>query len=330
VAVSPNLRIGALGAAAITPDALVKPARAVPRVELVAVAARDRARGEAFAAEHGVPRVHGSYAELIADPEIDAVYNPLPNSLHAEWTIAALEAGKHVLCEKPFTNNAEEARQVAAVAERTGLVVMEAFHYRYHPLMQRAVEVARSGELGELRFVEAWMQVPLFKRTDIRHDLALGGGAQMDLGAYTTHQVRTLMGAEPTVTAATAKERSPGVDRWMRADLSFPSGAVGRTTVSLYGGVPLRLAVHLVGTKGVMKVLNPTQPMLFSRFTVKVGGHKRRESFPRTPTYDYQLAAFAAAVLDGGPVLTPPADSIATMEVIDAVYTAAGLAPRGT
>jgi len=324
------LRIGAFGAAAITPDALVKPARTERRAEVVAVAARDRDRAQAFATEHSIPTVHGSYDELLADPDIDAVDNPLPNSLHAEWTIAALEAGKHVLCEKPFTNNADEAREVAAVAERTGQVVMEAFHYRYHPLMARAVEVARSGELGELRSVEAWMQVPLFKRSDIRFELALGGGAGMDVGAYTTHQVRTLVGTEPTVVSASAKERSPGVDRWMRAELAFPDGVTGRTTVSLYGGVPLRLALHLVGSKGVLKILNPTQPSLFSRFSVKVGDHRRHESFSRRPTYSYQLEAFVAAVLDGGPVLTPPADSIANMEVIDAIYRAAGLSPRGT
>jgi predicted dehydrogenase len=116
----------------------------------------------------------------------------------------------------------------------------------------------------------------------------------------------------------------------MRAELAFPSGAVGRTTVSLYGGVPLRLGFHLVGSKGVLKVMNPTLPSMYSRFTVKVGGHRRRESFPRTPTYTYQLEAFVAAVLDGAPLLTPPADSIANMKVIDDVYTAAGLRPRGT
>ena len=325
-----TLRIGTLGAAAITPKALITPAATAARAEVVAVAARDRARAEAFATKHDLPRVHGSYAELIADPDVDAVYNPLPNSLHAEWTIAALEAGKHVLCEKPFTANTDEAREVAAVAERTGLVVMEAFHYRYHPLMRRAVEVARSGELGELRHVEAWMQAPLYKRADIRYELDLAGGATMDLGAYTTHQVRTLLAEEPTVTSAVAKERSPGVDRWMRAELAFPSGAVGRTTVSLYGGVPLRIGFHLVGSKGVLKVVNPTLPSIYSRFTVKVGGTRRHESFPRTPTYSYQLDAFVAAVLDEAPLPTPPSDSIANMKVIDDIYTAAGLHPRGT
>ncbi len=327
---SRRLRIGTLGAAAITPAALVKPARSVPRAEVVAVAARDRARAERFTAKHAIARVHGSYAELIADPDIDAVYNPLPNSLHGEWTIAALEAGKHVLCEKPFTSNAAEAQQVADTARRTGNVVMEAFHYRYHPVMQRAVEVVRSGEIGEIRWVDAWMQAPLMKRQDIRYELDLAGGATMDLGAYTTHQVRTLTGLEPKVSAARAKERSPGVDRWMRAHLSFPSGALGRTTVSLYGAVPLSLGFHAIGSLGQLKVVNPTLPSIYSRFTVKVGGRRRRERFPRRPTYTYQLEAFVAAVLDGAPVLTPPEDSVANMAVIDAIYTAAGLSPRAS
>src|ERR1700749_184013 len=128
------VRIGVLGSARIAPSALIAPARDNAEAGVVAVAARDRGRESAYAQKHGIGRVHGSYEDLLADPDIDAVYNPLPNALHAEGTIAALEAGKHVLCEKPFTNNAAEAEQVAAVADRTGLVVMEAFHYRYHPL----------------------------------------------------------------------------------------------------------------------------------------------------------------------------------------------------
>jgi predicted dehydrogenase len=326
---TPTLRVGTLGAAAITPAALVTPVRAVPRAELVAVAARDRDRAEAFASKHGIPRVHGSYDELLADPDVDAVYNPLPNGLHAEWTIAALEAGKHVLCEKPFTSNADEARHVAAVAGRTGLVVMEAFHYRYHPLMRRAVELCRSGGLGELRRVDAWMQAPLFKPGDIRFRHELAGGAQMDLGAYTTHQVRTLTGREPEVVSARARRHSARVDRWMRAELRFADGTTSRTTVSLYGAVPVRLGFHVVGTEGELKVMNPTLPSMYSRFTVRVGDRRRRERFPRTPTYTYQLEAFAAAVLDGAAVLTPPEDSIANMEAIDAIYEAAGLGPRG-
>jgi predicted dehydrogenase len=324
-----TLRIAILGAASIAPNALIKPAREVERVEVVAVAARDRARADAFASKWSIPKVHDSYDAVVEDADVDAIYNPLPNSLHASWTTAALEAGKHVLCEKPLTSNAEQARQVGATASRAGRVLMEAFHYRYHPLMLRAVEVAQSGELGELRHVESWMQIPLFKRRDIRFDLSLAGGAVMDLGCYSIHQLRSLTGEEPTVLAAAARERTPGLDRWMRAELAFPGGATGRFTVSLYGARVLRIGFRVVGSDGELRVFNPAGPQFLHRFSVQQNdGSSRREQFPRIPTYRYQLEAFRDAVLDGGPVLTGPADSEANMAVVDAVYEAAGLPIR--
>src|ERR1700676_3838384 len=149
----PTIRIGVLGAARIAPAALLRPARHVPDVEVVAVAARDRDRATAFAAKHGIGRVLSSYEELVSDPGIDAVYNPLPNGLHGRWTKAALAAGKHVLCEKPFTANADEARDVAA-AIPPGVVVMEAFHYRYHPVFRRALELLDEGAVGTVRRIE--------------------------------------------------------------------------------------------------------------------------------------------------------------------------------
>ena len=161
-------------------------------VELRAVAARDGERARAFAAKHGIPVVHTSYEALLADPEIDAIYNPLPNGLHGVWTMRALRAGKHVLCEKPFTANADEAREVAAVARETGRFVMEAFHWRYHPLAARMLEILASGELGELRHVEAHLCAPLLNTKDIRYRLDLAGGAAMDMGCYVLHFVRTL------------------------------------------------------------------------------------------------------------------------------------------
>ena len=145
------LRIGVLGAARIAPSALIKPAKDNADVVVAAVAARDGSRARAFAAKHGIARVHESYEALIADPDLDAVYNPLPNGLHGKWTRAALAAGKHVLCEKPFTANAAEAREIADLAAKSDRVVMEAFHYRYHPLALRTEQIIASGELGKLR-----------------------------------------------------------------------------------------------------------------------------------------------------------------------------------
>src|ERR1700733_5736107 len=149
------LRTGGLGAASIAPSALIKPAANNAEVVVAAVAARDAARAQEFAAKHGISRVHESYEALIADPDLDAVYNPLPNGLHGKWTRAALVAGKHVLCEKPFTANAAEARQIADLAAKSDRVVMEAFHYRYHPMTLRTEQIIASGVIGKLQRVEA-------------------------------------------------------------------------------------------------------------------------------------------------------------------------------
>jgi predicted dehydrogenase len=323
-----RVRIGCLGAARIAPAALFKPASASEEVDATALAARDAERARAFAAKHGVPVVRDSYDALLADPDVDAIYNPLPNGLHGLWTIKALEAGKHVLCEKPFTANAPEAERVAAAADRSGLVVMEAFHWRYHPLAARMLEIVNSGELGQVKHIETWMCFPLFKRDDIRWQLDLAGGALMDAGCYAVHMLRTLAGAEPEVVSAEAKARAPGVDRVMRADMRFADGRTGRINTSMWSTTVLRIAVRVEGERGVLKVFNPTAPQYFHRVTVKSGGRTRHERVKGRSTYSYQLAAFAGAVLRGEPTLTPPTDSIATMRVIDDIYRAAGMEPR--
>jgi predicted dehydrogenase len=170
--------------------ALINPAKKNSDVVVAAVAARDASRAHAFATKHGIPRVHENYDALIADPDLDAVYNPLPNGLHGRWTRAALAAGKHVLCEKPFTANAAEAREIADLAAKSDRVVMEAFHYRYHPLSLRAEEIVASGELGKLKRVETAMCFPLPKFSDIRYNYSLAGGATMDAGCYAVHMSR--------------------------------------------------------------------------------------------------------------------------------------------
>jgi len=336
------IRMGCLGAAKIAPPALVKPASRTPGVEVRAVAARDPARARAFASKHAIPVVHSSYEDLLADPDIDAVYNPLPNGLHGGWTIRALQAGKHVLCEKPFTANAAEAEEVATAATATGLVVMEAFHWRYHPLAARLLDIVAGGDLGPVRRIEATVCFPLFKPSDIRWRLDLAGGAQMDAGCYAVHLVRTLanahatgtapaagsggVGGEPAVVRATARERSPGVDRSMRAELVFADGRTAMTTCSM-ASAP-RVGAVVIGERATLRVTNPLAPQIWHRVTVKGPGGTRHERVAGGPTYGYQLAAFVAAVRDGAPTLTPPADSIATMTVIDEIYRAAGMSIR--
>src|SRR5690348_6622095 len=168
-----QIQIGVLGAARIVPPALIKPAHQVPEVTVYGIAARNVARAHAFAQKHQIPHVFASYEELLADSNIDAVYIPLPNSLHAPWTLRALAAGKHVLCEKPFAANAEEAERMAQAAQQSNLVLMEAFHYRYHPLAARMQEIVTSGELGAIRRIEASLCFPLLSSRDIRYSLDL-------------------------------------------------------------------------------------------------------------------------------------------------------------
>jgi predicted dehydrogenase len=326
------VRFGVLGAARITPAALVRPARTNPEVTVEVVAARDSGRAAAFARRQRVPRVLPNYEAVVSDPEVDAVYVPLPNSLHAEWTLAAIAAGKHVLCEKPFTSNAEQARMVSAAARasRPGLVVMEAFHYRHHPLAKRMREIVDSGELGRLLHIETWLSAPIFNKSDIRYQLDLSGGAMMDMGSYVVHMARMLGGGEPTVVAAEAKMQSPGVDRAMRARLQFAAGHTASVHCSMWSSSVLHLSARVVGDEGELRVFNPIGPQYASWLAVRSGGTRRVEIPSRRPTYAYQLDAFCDTVLRGQPVITGPDDAVANMEVVDAVYRAANMAPRAT
>ena len=325
---SAQIRIGILGAANIAPMALTKPAKENAEVVVAAVAARDLSRARAFAAKHDIATVHESYEALIADPDVDAVYNPLPNGLHGRWTRAALAAGKHVLCEKPFTANAAEAREIADLASQSDRVVMEAFHYRYHPLALRVEEIIASGELGKLKRVETAMCFPLPKFSDIRYNYALAGGATMDAGCYAVHMARTFGGGTPEVVSAQVKLRNPQIDRAMTAELRFPEGHTGRIRCSMWSSNPLRISAKVIGERGELGVLNPVLPQMFHRLSVRSAEGKRVERFTRRPTYAYQLDAFVAAVLRGEPVKTTPADAIENMTVIDAIYRAAGLPLR--
>ena len=322
------LRIGILGAARIAPAAVIKPARRTGCVHVTAVAARDHGRASEFARRQGIPRVLGSYSELIEDPEIDAVYNPLPNGLHGRWTIAALKAGKHVLCEKPFTANANEARAVAEVDNGTpGRVVMEAFHYQYHPLCRRLVEIVRSGELGNISRVDVAFSAPLWKKGDIRYQLALAGGATMDMGCYPVSLLRLLVPG-PRVISAEAKLSSPGVDRAMDAHFSLPDGGSAHVGCSMFSSSVLRLHAEITGDNGKISVFNPFSPQHGHRMKVTTSLGTRKERFSRKASYDFQLEAFAAAAEDGASFPTTAADAIRTMELIDAIYSASDLPLR--
>jgi predicted dehydrogenase len=324
-----TVRIGVLGASRFVPMTLINPARENSEVVVAAVAARDASRAQAFAAKHGIARAHDSYEALIADPDLDAVYIVLPNNLHGRWTQAALAAGKHVLCEKPFTANAAEAREIAKLAAESDRVVMEAFQYRYHPLTLRAGQIVASGELGKVQRVEVTLCVLLPKRSNGNiYDYALAGGATMDAGSYAVDMVRVFGGSTPEVVSAQAKLSDPRVDRAMTAELRFANGHTGRIRCAVWSSDLMRASAKVVGDRGALRVLSPAAPHMFGRLSVRSADGKRVERFARRSSYAYQLDAFTAAVLRGAPVKTTPEDAVENMAVIDAIYDAAGLPLR--
>jgi hypothetical protein len=322
------IRIGVLGAARIAPPAIIRPARAIDGVQVTAIAARDRTRADAFAQKQGVPRVFDSYQELIDDPDIDAIYNPLPNGLHGYWTLKAIDAGKHVLCEKPFAANMNEATAVTERIEAQDKIVMEAFHYRYHPVMKRVEEILANGELGEIQTVSTSLCIPLPMHNDIRYHEYLAGGAAMDIGCYATNLWRVLSQSEPTVTSATAKTIRPNVDRAMHATLTSPLGATGTLDASLLSSKLFKLSGKANGSLGSLSLFNPLGPQFYHRLKITTKRSSRIERFDRVPTYNYQLEAFRDAITIGTPFPTTPRDSINTMRIIDAMYMAAGMTPR--
>src|ERR1700685_1999777 len=253
------IRFGILGAARIAPDALIKAAHNVPEAEVVAGAARDQKRAREFAAANGIPRVLASYDDLVNDPELDVIYNPLPNSLHCEWTIAALRAGKHVLCEKPIASNAIEAERMARAADETGKILGEAFHYRYHPLADRIRALMHDGTLGRLVHVEGQFSVPI-PETNIRFDWSLAGGATMDLGCYPLHMIRYFSGLTPRVIRARAEIGPKNIDIAMDVDLELAPGVTAKMSCAMKKDSPLAATFIARGERGELRVFNPIAP----------------------------------------------------------------------
>lgn len=322
-----SLRFGVLGAARIAPPALIHPASTVDSVEVTRVAARDRARGEAFAAEHGIANVSATYADVIGADDVDVVYNPLPMNLHAEWTIAALEAGKHVLCEKPFASNADEAAEMVAAAQRTGMILGEAFHYFYHPYFQHVKALVDHGVIGDVTHLNAEFAISI-GQPDIRWDYATSGGSTMDLGCYPIHWVRSIMGEQPAVDSATATVGTPNIDADLEGHLTFPSGATARIFSSMIADdESIKLEIH--GTTGSITAINPLAPQNGNSVTVKSAQGSTSYTIDSGVTYAHMLRAFANHVTHGTPYPTAGQDSINNMATIDALYQAANLPKRG-
>lgn len=321
-----GLGIGLLGAARITDTAVIHPAKVIPQCRVTAVAARDKARAEAFASEHGIGAVLDNYEQVIASEAVGLVYNPLPINLHADWTIKALEAGKPVLCEKPFAMNADEARAMLAASEASGQRLIEAFHYRYHPAFETCLAWLVADEIGELKEIHAAFDVEIKDNgTEIRHRVETGGGAMMDLGCYPLHWALSVTGEAPSEIESSATLTQAGVDESMRASLTFPSGAVAHLTTNMGPGAAFKAEMKLIGTTGEITFVNPLaphNPFVPGRLTSSRGWEA--EISPIS-TYTYQLAAVWDGLQTGAPLPTEGDMILRQQLALDGIYESAGL-----
>jgi predicted dehydrogenase len=323
------LRWGILSTADIARRKVVPGMRKAARCEITAIASRDEATVRRVAAELEIPRAHASYEALLADPEVDAVYIPLPNHLHAEWTIAAVQAGKHVLCEKPLAMTAADAERMVEAAEAAGVQLMEAFMYRLHPSWLKVHELVRSGRIGPLTSVQSWFSYHNDDATNIRNIREAGGGALFDIGSYCVNLSRWLFGAEPDdVQAAIRRDPELGVDTLTSSILSFADGFAS-FTCSTRAEDDQR--VHIYGTRGRISIgipfnIPPDRP---TEVYVAAGGDPpvapdvKVLTFPTADPYTVEAEQFAAAVLDGTPLPLPPRDAVANLRVIERIFAAA-------
>jgi len=316
-------RIGLLGASRIAPTAVLAPVKSVPGFTVTAIAARDPARARTFADQHGVPAVAQDYATLVAREDVDVVYNALPPVAHAPWTIAALEAGKAVLCEKPFAGDAAEARAMVDAAAVRGLVLIEAFHYRFHTVIRRALEMLGRDEIGAPRRAFAEFYAPIPRNPgELRWSAEQHGGAIMDIGCYPLHALRTLLGGEPAVKDATIQWEG-GVDAETRADLAFPGGVEATIACSMTSERPAG-ALTIEGEAGTLEIVNFMAPQYGCRFTTTIGGEKVSHPTDGPTTYEAQLAHLHQVLTGAAVPLTGGADAIANMAAIDAINRAGG------
>ncbi len=324
------LRWGILSTADIAVKKVIPGMRTASRCEVLAIASRDSGRAETAARELGIPRAYGSYEELLADPDIDAVYVPLPNHLHAAWTIAAARAGKHVLCEKPLSLTAAEAQEMVDACRASGVVLVEAFMYRLHPSWVAVRDLVASGRIGRLQAVQSWFSYFLDDPSNIRNIRDFGGGALYDIGCYSVNLSRMLFGDEPvSVAASIVRDPASGVDILTSGILTFPAGTAAFTCATQ---LEPDQRVHIYGTAGRIEVeipfnIPPDRP---SRVFVTAGGDPPVApatevlEFAPADQYGVQADRFAAAVLDGAPGPVAPSDAVANLRVIERVFEAAG------
>lgn len=310
-----KIRWGVLGVAGIATKKVIPAMKKCTRGDVSAIASRDRNRAEQAARELGIPEAYGSYEELLADPTIDAIYNPLPNHLHVPWSIRAAEAGKHVLCEKPIGLNSRECRELMAARDRTGVKIEEAFMVRVHPQWLRTRELIRAGAIGQLRSIFGFFSYYNANPENIRNILEFGGGAVMDIGCYPITMSRWIFGEEPVdVKAVIERDRVMKIDRLVSAILEFPSGqSIFTCSTQL---APYQ-RMQFFGTKGRIDIEIPfnAPPDRPTRIFV----NDEVEEFPVCDQYTLQGDAFARAIQENTEVPVPLEDALRNMEVIEKI-----------
>jgi D-xylose 1-dehydrogenase (NADP+, D-xylono-1,5-lactone-forming) len=313
------MRWGLLSTANIS-RAILEGARGTDEATVVAVASRERSRAEQYAREHGLERAHGSYEALLEDPDVDAVYVSLPNSLHVPWSVRALEAGKHVLCEKPLTRRAAEAEEAFAAAERAGRVLEEGFMWRHHPQTRRLRALLDEGVIGRLRHARASFSFPLKDPADIRMQAGLNGGSLMDVGCYCLSGLRLVAGAEPERVAAEQVLGGDGVDIAFAATLRFPGDVVGQFDCGF--AIVRRHDLEAIGEEGRLHLADPWHGRTPVIELERDGEVERIDVEPANP-YTHELEDFARAVRGEAPPVLGAPDALAQARAIEALYAAA-------
>ncbi|ADI13983.1 Gfo/Idh/MocA family protein [Truepera radiovictrix] len=327
-----KLRWGVLSTARIGLKSVVPALQRARNGEVVALASRDEARAREAAGALGIPQAFGSYEALLASPEVDAVYIPLPNTLHKPWALASLAAGKHVLCEKPLGVTASACLEIGRAAASAGLAVMEAFMYRFHPRFRALQELLAAGTIGELRAICSAFSFRLDNRQDIRWQAELGGGALYDVGCYCVNASRTLAGAEPVQVAAFASFEG-GVDGSLSGLLRFPGGVTASFDCALTAA--RRDVLELTGTEGTLRLEAPFSVGEAETTILERRTHRGKTTEERVHTvagankFTLMAEAFAESALTGAPVPYPVSDAAANLRVIEALLRAARRADEG-
>jgi predicted dehydrogenase len=324
-----ELRWGVLSSAKIAREKVIPGIARADRCTIVAIASRDLERARAVAAQAGIPVAHGSYQALLADPDVDAVYIPLPNHLHAEWVIAAARAGKHVLCEKPLALTAADAERMIEACEAEGVRLMEAFMYRLHPSWVAVRELVASGRIGRLVAVQSWFSYYNDDPANIRNVREYGGGALFDIGCYNVNLSRLLFDGEPDrVTASIVRDPRSGVDVLTSGQLQFGDG-VATFTCAIRSESDQR--VHIYGSEGRISIGipfnippdRPTEVYLTRGGDPPVAPATETLTFEPADPYAVEAEQFARAILDGGPTPVPATDAVANLRVIERLFEAA-------